>query len=170
MTPWTVTLQAPLFTEFSSQQYWSGLPCLSAGDLPDTGIKPTSPESAGRFLTTGPPGKHELKEWQKTGNILLRQNTLELTFYLSVAACRARASHNGPQAALAQALSDPLVDCGQYPNSPQPAPNLMLTFNTLPDDRQQLALNFLIRKPERKAQWARQDSKLVLEPDTVQSV
>ena len=35
--------QAPLSMEFSRQEYWSGLPFPSAGDLPDQGIKPRSP-------------------------------------------------------------------------------------------------------------------------------
>ena len=38
-----VAHQAPLFTGFSWQQYWSGLPCPAPGDLPNPGIKPTSP-------------------------------------------------------------------------------------------------------------------------------
>ena len=38
-TPWTVAHQAPLFLGFSSQEYWSGLPFPSPGDLPDPGIK-----------------------------------------------------------------------------------------------------------------------------------
>ena len=42
-TPWTVAHQAPLSMEFSRQEYWSGLPCPSPGDLPDPGIKPGSP-------------------------------------------------------------------------------------------------------------------------------
>jgi len=41
----------------SQQEYWSGLPCPLPGDLPDPGIKPTSPAVAGRFFTTEPPGK-----------------------------------------------------------------------------------------------------------------
>ena len=54
-TPWTVTRQAPLSMEFSKQEYWSGLPFPTPGDLPDPGIKPTSfasPALAGRFFTT----------------------------------------------------------------------------------------------------------------------
>ena len=43
--------------EFPRQEYWSGLPFPSLGDLPDTGIKPTSPALAGRFFTGEPPGK-----------------------------------------------------------------------------------------------------------------
>ena len=41
--------------EFSSQQYWSGLPCPPPQDLPNLGIKlvsPVSPALAGGFLTT----------------------------------------------------------------------------------------------------------------------
>jgi len=42
-----------------SQQYWSGFPFPSPGDLPQPVIKPTSPvflELAGRFFNTAPPG------------------------------------------------------------------------------------------------------------------
>ena len=52
--------QALLSMEFSSQEYWSGLPLLSPGDLPDPGIEPTSPVApalAGEFFTTELPGK-----------------------------------------------------------------------------------------------------------------
>ena len=38
-TLWTVACQAPLFMGFSRQEYWSGLPCSSPGDLPDPGIE-----------------------------------------------------------------------------------------------------------------------------------
>ena len=37
------------------KEYWSGLPFPPPGDLPDTGIKPTSPASAGRFFIAEPP-------------------------------------------------------------------------------------------------------------------
>ena len=43
VTPWTAACQDPLFMGFSSQEYWSGLPFPSPGDLPDPGIKPRSP-------------------------------------------------------------------------------------------------------------------------------
>ena len=42
-TPWTATCQAPLSMGFSRQEYWSGLPFPSPGDLPDPGVKPGSP-------------------------------------------------------------------------------------------------------------------------------
>ena len=41
-TPWTVAYQAPLSMGFSRQEYWSGLPFPSPGDLPDPGIEPRS--------------------------------------------------------------------------------------------------------------------------------
>ena len=43
VTPWTVTYQALLSMGFSRQEYWSGLPFPSPGDLPDPAIKPGSP-------------------------------------------------------------------------------------------------------------------------------
>ena len=42
-TPWTVAYQAPLSMGFSRQEYWSGLPFPSPGDLPNPGIEPRSP-------------------------------------------------------------------------------------------------------------------------------
>ena len=42
-TPWTVAPQAPPSMGFCKQEYWSGLPLPSPGDLPDLGIKPRSP-------------------------------------------------------------------------------------------------------------------------------
>ena len=42
-TLWTVACQAPLSMKFSRQNYWSWLPFLTPGDLPVSGIKPTSP-------------------------------------------------------------------------------------------------------------------------------
>ena len=42
-TPWTVAYQAPPSMGFFRQEYWSGLPFPSPGDLPDPGIEPGSP-------------------------------------------------------------------------------------------------------------------------------
>ena len=42
-TPWTIAYQAPPSMGFSRQEYWSGLPFPSPGDLPDPGINPGSP-------------------------------------------------------------------------------------------------------------------------------
>ena len=42
-TPWTVAHQAPLSVGISRQEYWSGLPFPSPGNLPNPGIEPVSP-------------------------------------------------------------------------------------------------------------------------------
>jgi hypothetical protein len=59
-TPWTVAYQAPPSMGFSRQEYWSGLPFPSPGDLPDPGIKPGSPAFQADALTSEPPGKPSL--------------------------------------------------------------------------------------------------------------
>ena len=55
-TPWTVAHQAPPSMEFTRQEYWSGLPFPSPGDLPDPGIKPRSPALQADALLSEPPG------------------------------------------------------------------------------------------------------------------
>ena len=54
-TLWTVAYQAPQSMEFSRQEYWSGLPFSSAGDLPTTGIEPRSPALQADTLPSEPP-------------------------------------------------------------------------------------------------------------------
>ena len=56
-TLWTVAHQAPLSMEFSRQEYWSGLPLPSPGDLSDPGIKARSPALQADSLLSEPPGK-----------------------------------------------------------------------------------------------------------------
>ena len=56
-TPWTVALQAPLSVRFSRQEYWSGVPHSTPGDLPDPGIEPGSPALQADALLSEPPGK-----------------------------------------------------------------------------------------------------------------
>ena len=55
-TPWTIARQAPPSMEFSRQEYWSGLPFPSPGDLPDSGIEPGSPALQADALTAELPG------------------------------------------------------------------------------------------------------------------
>ena len=57
VTVWTVAYQAPVSLGFPRQEYWSGLPFPSPGDLPEPGINPMSLAVAGRFFTAEPPGK-----------------------------------------------------------------------------------------------------------------
>ena len=57
VTPSTVAHQAPPSMGFSRQEYWSGLPFPSPGDLPDPGIELRSPTLQADALTSEPPGK-----------------------------------------------------------------------------------------------------------------
>ena len=57
VAPQTVAHRAPLFMGFPRQEYWSGLPFPTPGDLPDPGIKPAFSALASRFFTTAPPRK-----------------------------------------------------------------------------------------------------------------
>ena len=70
-TPWTVTYQAPRSMGFSRQEYWSGLPFPSPGDLPNPGIEPGSPALKVDALTSEPPGKPNTK------GALVLEKTLE---------------------------------------------------------------------------------------------
>ena len=57
LIPLTVVHQAPLSMAFSKQEYWSGLPFPSPGDLPDLGIKPRFPALWADALPSEQPGK-----------------------------------------------------------------------------------------------------------------
>ena len=59
--PWTVVHQAPPSMGFSRQEYWSGVPFPSPGDLPDPGTEPGSPALQADALLSEPPGKST--EW-----------------------------------------------------------------------------------------------------------
>ena len=57
VTKWTVAYQASPSMGFSRQEYWSGLPLPSPGDLPDPGIALRSPALRADTLPSEPPGK-----------------------------------------------------------------------------------------------------------------
>ena len=59
-----IACQNPRSMGFPRQEYWSGLPFPPPGYLPDSGIKPTSPTLASRFLTNELPGKPSCKQRQ----------------------------------------------------------------------------------------------------------
>ena len=74
MTRWTVALQAPLSMGFSRQEYRSGLPHPSPGDLPDSGMEPVSltfPDLADGFFTTW-------ATWEMKVKVLVAQSYLIL--------------------------------------------------------------------------------------------
>ena len=76
MTPWTVARQAPLSMGFPRQEYWSGFPFPSPGDLPNSGIKPRSPALAGGFFTAEPPTLSK--------QYLQSQNNVDTIYWYSV--------------------------------------------------------------------------------------
>ena len=80
VTLWAVACQALLTMAFSRQEYWSGLPFPSPGDLPYPGIKPTSSALAGGFFTTEPPGK----PYKQLFPQLKLLEKLEIEFYKTV--------------------------------------------------------------------------------------
>ena len=55
--PWTVAYQSPPSMEFSRQEYWSGLPFPTPGDLPDPEMEPRSPALQADALPSELPGK-----------------------------------------------------------------------------------------------------------------
>ena len=59
-TPWAIAHQGPMSIGFSRQEYLSGLPFPSPGNLPGSGIKPESSSLAGGFPAIGPPGKPQI--------------------------------------------------------------------------------------------------------------
>ena len=60
-TPWTIARQAPQSMQFSKQEYWSGLPFPSPGDLPDPGIELRSPALQVDSLLSETPGKSKVR-------------------------------------------------------------------------------------------------------------
>ena len=65
--PWVIAHQAPLSMGFSWQEYWSGLPFPSPGDLPNQGIEPTSPPSPTLQVYSLPRGhkRSPRKKWDE---------------------------------------------------------------------------------------------------------
>ena len=65
VTMWTVAHQASLSMGFSRQEYWSGLPVPSPGDLPNPGIEPTSPVLQVDSLPLSRWGSPSIKTWPR---------------------------------------------------------------------------------------------------------
>ena len=92
--PRTVAHQAPLSTEFSRQEYWSGMPVPSPGDLPDSGIKPGSPTFQAVYLPSESPGKNVYKnEFGAIFVVFLRTTFLEI---LAILFMNANTTESGP--------------------------------------------------------------------------
>ena len=66
---WTVACQAPLSIGFPRQEYWSGLPFSSPGDIPDPGIEPGSPALQADSLPSQPSREKGGKKKKKGGTV-----------------------------------------------------------------------------------------------------
>ena len=80
VTPWTTAGQAPSSMGFSRQEYWNGLPVLSPGDLPNTGIEPWSPASKANSFSSESQGTPLFWEggcWIQAPGFLLHQRHRE---------------------------------------------------------------------------------------------
>ena len=85
-TPWTVAYQASPSMGFPRQEYWSGLPFPSPGDLPDPGIEPRSPTLEADTLTSEPPGKPKI--WCKWTSLQNRKRLTDLENSIMVTGVR----------------------------------------------------------------------------------
>ena len=79
VTPWTEAYRAPPSMGFSRQEYWSGLPFPSPGDLPYPGIEPGSPAFQADALTSEPPGKKKHVSFLDAKNQLTSPSLVQLT-------------------------------------------------------------------------------------------
>ena len=79
MNLWTVAYQAPPSMGFSRQEYWSGLPFSSPGDLPDPGMEPGSPAFQADALTSEP---KDLRPLLKFMCCVARENLQQQIFTL----------------------------------------------------------------------------------------
>ena len=105
---------------FPREEYWSGLPFPSPGDLPNPGVKPASLALQGRFLTTGPPGKPIIELFKNGGDLVAKVCPTLATLW--AVACQAPLSMGFPREGYWSGLPFPssgdLPDPGIKPVSP----------------------------------------------------
>ena len=89
VTSWTVAHQAPLSMGFPRQEYQSGLPFPSRGDLPSPRIEPPSPASGGRFFTTS-------TTWEARSHSKWSLNSLLLSLIVVMQEPRERGKEKSP--------------------------------------------------------------------------
>ena len=74
VTPWTAAYQAPASMGFFRQEYWSGLPFPSPGNLPDPGIELGSPALQADSLPSKPPWKSAATHFQRGPSVQIWDN------------------------------------------------------------------------------------------------
>ena len=123
-TLWTVTCQAPLSMGFSRQEYWSGLPFPSPGDLPDAGIEPTGIHTCPLFWTpfclplhSTPLGCHKVPVWapwviQQIPTGYLFYIWWCMSFYATVSICPTLSFPSCPESVLYVCVSTAALQIG----------------------------------------------------------
>ena len=112
--------------EFSRQEYWSGLPFPSPGDLPNPGIQPASPVLAGGFFTTELPGKSLIKVIVCVSHAVVSDSAI-----LWTVACQALLSMEFSRPEYWSGL--PFLFPGDLPN-PRMEPRSALQADSLPSE------------------------------------
>ena len=124
VTPWTVAHQALLSVEFSRQEYWSGLPFPSPGDLPNPGIEPGFRALGADALLCEPPVKclsllppsykgpcdHSGPTWIIQDNLLISRSLTKMISAKSLLPCKVTSSKvagTGPSASLGVGIIQP---------------------------------------------------------------
>ena len=87
VTPWAAARQAPLSMGFLRQEYWSGLPFLSSGDLSDPGIKSVSLVLQADSLPLSYQGSSGKERDKQTQNVLVQKSEKENHFFSSLFLC-----------------------------------------------------------------------------------
>ena len=108
-TPWTVAYQAPQSMEFSRQEYWSGLPFPSPGDLPNPGIEPGSPALQADALPSEPPGKPQALGIWKEGGERAARRAPRATAPMSTSTASLPAAARGPRRCWPVTLGGPAL-------------------------------------------------------------
>ena len=81
-TPWTVAYLSPLSMEFPRQEYWSGWPFPTPGDILDSGMEPASSAVSGRFSTTWTTWEAYVDAKDKTNGFQVKPHYTFLPFCL----------------------------------------------------------------------------------------
>ena len=89
VTPWVAAHQAPLSMGFLRQEYWSGLPFLSPGDLSDPGIKSVSLVLQADSLPLSHQGSSGKERDKQTQNVLVQKSEKENLFFFLLFFCDA---------------------------------------------------------------------------------
>ena len=111
-TPWTVARQAPLSTEFSGQEYWSGLPFPPPGDLSNPGIELESLALQADSLTAKPLEKQSFHYLCLRCRLLLSSSSSFERFstVFSEPRMSQHPAHHSSQCVLNKSLNDEWID------------------------------------------------------------